>query len=130
MSTYNYFPTLLFINWIPITICHDIYHQCSHRVCCFKLWLEYFVAYQIADVFRCKSFLLRWSLQLFIVLWTHCFFSSGIYSFLFIIQCFFRLCTLAGVFLTMVLHLVPYFWEKCELLLLKKIFLSTYKSRL
>lgn len=47
------------------------------------------------------------------------FFSSRIYSFLFSIQSFSGRYTLAGVLLTMVLHLVLDFWQKCELLLLK-----------
>lgn len=107
---------LVSINWIPITICRDSYQQCSLGTYCFKLWWHV-CSMSVAIIFRCQGCSLRWSLQIFTVLWCSWFFSNRIPNFLY--SKFLWTLLLAGVFLTLVLHLVYISDKKCDSLLLR-----------
>lgn len=115
---------LSFINWLLlITLCHDRQQQCSHGVCSLILWWDVLQHAGLLTFSDAKISFLGGNCSPLQFCGTHFFFfPNRIYSFVFSIQSFFGHYTLAGVLLTMVLHLVLYFWQKCELLLIKLFF--------
>ena len=123
---HDYFPKLVSINWIPITICHDSYQQCSLGTYCFKLW------WNVLQRVNCYHFQkprlpFEVDLQPFTVLWCSWFFSSRIPKFpysKFLWTLPIGRCSSHSSFTSSFIFLT----YKCDSLLLRTVFLSTYKS--